>query len=182
MRTTPPVCIPMKPIDSRASAYTVILGVAAMVIIYAVLHDQYIVRIAPEHFTVYHEPLWSITTPTLLAAAYGMLASAAPGLILGFSCFAFGRLGSWPKVQTKTILIGVAAVIVATELVAMSSGLLAWTLGHGILPSFVYPDNSLPLIVTQTIQIFCYAASALFSGILLLGLLVHRRRTLMTDV
>ena len=147
-----------------------------MVILYAVLHDQYIVRIEPEHFTVYHEPLWSITNPTLLAAAYALLASALPGLILGIACFAVGRLGAWPKVRTKTILIGAAAVILATELVAASSGLLAGVLGRGILPAFVYPETSLPLIVTQTIQIFCYAASALFSGILLLGMLVHRWR------
>ncbi len=172
---------PMKSFDSRVSAYGIILGVTLMVIVYAILHDQYVVRIAPEHFTVFHEPLWSITNASLLAAAYALQASAVPGLILGFSCFAVGRLGSWPKVPPKAILMGAAAVIGATELVAASSGLLAWALQRGIFPAFVYPESSLPLIVTQTIQISCYAASALFSGIFLLGILVHRRSALRND-
>ena len=138
----------MKSFDSRVSAYGIIFGVASMVVVYAILHDQYLVRIAPEHFTVYHAPLWSITNPFLLAGAYALLASLVPGLILGLACFVVGRLGFWPKVGTKRILIGVSAVIMATEVVAASSGLLAWSLGRGILPRFFYPDPALPLIVS----------------------------------
>jgi hypothetical protein len=165
----------MGPVDSRKSAYGVILGVATMVVLYAIAHDQYIVRIAPEHFTVYHEPLGTIRNPSLLAAAYAFLASATPGLILGLACFAAGRLGARPKVRVRTILIGAALVILGTELVAAASGLFVWRLGRGILPEFVYPDPALPLVITQTIQIFCYAGSAVFSGLLLLWLRCKRR-------
>ena len=57
---------------SRRDSYGIILGIWGMVALYAVLHDQYLVRIAPEHFTVYHYPIGDIQNPHLLAAVYGI--------------------------------------------------------------------------------------------------------------
>jgi hypothetical protein len=161
-------------LDQRRSAYATILGVAAIVVAYAVLHDQYVVRIAPEHFTVYHDPLWSIRDPSLLAAAYGFLASLAPGLILGQACLIVGRFGKRPKIPVRAILIGVVVVVIATEIVALIAGGIVWLTGRPFLPGFLFPDPSVPLLVTQTIQLATYAASALSSAALLLRL--HRRR------
>jgi hypothetical protein len=37
--------------ERRAVTYAIVFGIWAEVFLYCVLHDQYLIRIAPEHFT-----------------------------------------------------------------------------------------------------------------------------------
>lgn len=149
--------------ERRQVTYTIILGVWSMVAVYAILHDQYIVRIAPEHFTIYHKPLWGILEPKLLAAAYAFRASFGPGLVLGMACAFVARAGDRPKVGYGFIFLGTSLVILATEILSVSAGLICYYLEEPLFPSAWYPDPSLPMLVTNTIQITCYLASALCS-------------------
>ncbi|MBK1856213.1 hypothetical protein JO972_14685 [Verrucomicrobiaceae bacterium 5K15] len=162
--------------EKRSLTYAVILQVWFIVAIYAVCHDQYIVRIAPEHFTIYHDPLLGIEDPTTLAAVYAFGASFSPGLLLGFCCAAAARGGEWPKVRVRRILLGVFVVVLATEVVAASSGYIVYKSGRGIYPASWYPTSTLPMLITQTIQVTCYLAAAMFSSVFLAGLLVYRHR------
>lgn len=79
--------------ERRSITYSIVFGIWGLTAIYAAIHDQYIVRIAPEHFTMYHKALWNIQTPELLALAYAFKASLAPGLILGVTCAFVARHG-----------------------------------------------------------------------------------------
>lgn len=162
--------------ETRRVAYSTILGVWMIVAVYAVLHDQYLVRISPEHFTVYHPRIWGIQDPHLLAAALAFCASFPPGLLLGVACLFAARAGSFPKLPIKSILLGVVAVIAATELLSASLGYYVHRTQQPLYPLWCYPDTSPPLLVTQTIQISCYLASALFSGVLLVYLMYKRYR------
>lgn len=162
--------------DTRGVCYSIIVGVWGLVALYAVLHDQYIVRIAPEHFTEYHPQIWGIEDPYWLAAALAFCASFGPGLLLGVACLLAARAGAYPKVSIRSILLGVVTVIAATELLSASLGYWVYRSQQPLYPASWYPDQSLPLLITQTIQISCYLSSALFSGVLLVGLVGVRFR------
>ncbi len=111
--------------ERRDITYTIVIGVWGMVAMYAILHDQYIVRIAPEHFTKYHPPLWDIGNPALLALIYAARSSLAPGLLWGLVLARAARHGDLAKVPVKVVLKGSAIVILLTELLAAVAGLLA---------------------------------------------------------
>lgn len=147
-----------------------------IIAVYAVLHDQYIVRLAPEHFTIYHAPLLGIEHPETLAAVYAFGASFSPGLLLGFACAFVARSGSWPRLSAKFILIGVTTVVIATELVSGFSGYFVYKRGSGIYPDSWYPTQALSLLTTQTIQITCYFTAALLSAVLLGIMFITRYR------
>lgn len=162
--------------EPRGASVTLIVQVWLLVAFYAMLHDQYVIRIAPEHFTAYHRPLGGLENHTLLAAAWGFLGSLAPGLVLGLGCLLASRAGTWPRLSTRHVLRGVALVIVGTELCSAVAGIMTFRRGAGIFPASWYVPSALPLQVTQTIQIACYLAGAAFSALLLLGVILLRRR------
>ena len=163
--------------ERRGTSYQIVFGVWAMVAVYAVLHDQYVVRIAPEHFTVYHEPVWNLTDAGALAAAWAFKASFIPGFLLGFAALVVGRRGTRPRVAVSRLLLGTGVVILASELVSAGSGWWAHRTGDRIYPDRVYPEMTGPVMVTQTIQLTCYLASAGFSALWLMGIAAWRRRS-----
>jgi len=160
--------------EKRSVTYSILIKVWLIVAVYAILHDQYIVRLAPEHFTIYHAPLLGIEHPETLAAASAFGASFSPGLLLGFACALVARTGSWPRLNVNFVIRGVTAVVIATELVAAFSGYSVSKRGIGIYPNSWYPGQALPLLITQTIQVTCYFSGALFSSVLL-GIMIFVR-------
>jgi hypothetical protein len=160
--------------ESRSSMYSLVLGVWAIVALYAVLHDQYIVRIAPAHFTAYHDPMWGIRYPKVLAAAYAFRSSWYPGVLLGIACTLAARADSMPRISPRFVLRSVAAVVCLTELVAAFSGGVVYRRGQGIYPDEFYHAPEKLLQVAQTIQLTCYWMAAVWSSALI-GLLVGRR-------
>ena len=68
--------------------------------------------------------------------------------------------------------------IFSTICVALAAGLLAgavaWKTGRPVFPESIYPDLSPPMVISQSIQVTCYAASGLVS-LLFLGWIVWRR-------
>lgn len=161
--------------EQRGVTYAIVFGIWAEVFLYCVLHDQYLIRIAPEHFTEWHPPLWGIENLTLLAFAWAFRASIGPGLILGLAALLLGRAGRWPKVAPGTMLKAVPWGILATETAGLLAGAWVWRTGRPLYPAALYPDFSKPLLVTQTIQLTCYAAGGL-AGLVFLGWVVGRRK------
>lgn len=144
--------------ERRSISYAIILGMWGLTFLYCLLHDQYLVRIAPEHFTVYHEPLWGIENPPLLAAAWAFRASIGPGLIMGMAALFVGRAGKRPKVAVGTMLKGYAVGLVITEIAGLAAGAWSWFTGRTLYPEIIYPELTRPLITTQSIQLTCYLA------------------------
>lgn len=162
--------------EDRRITYSIVLGIPAMLILWAVAHDQYLVRIAPEHFTEYHEPLWNISSPPVLAAVYAFGATIGPGLIMGILSAFFGRHGEKPKVSVRAILLGFLFVIAVTELFGALAGLVVWKTGEPLYPQSWYPDRTLPIAITQSIQITCYATASVASALYCIALWLRRRR------
>ncbi len=154
--------------------YAIVFGIWAEVFLYCVLHDQYLIRIAPEHFTEYHPPLWGIENLTLLAVAWAFRASIGPGLGLGLAALFFARAGRRPKMEPGVLLKTVPWLILATEAAGLLAGAWVWKTGRPLFPAVVYPDFSKPMLVTQTIQLTCYGVGGLMS-LLFLGWIAGRR-------
>jgi hypothetical protein len=161
--------------EERVVTYRIVLVTAGMLMGWAVLHDQFLVGIAPEHFTEYHEPVGSISNPRLLAFLYALGATVGPGLILGILCAFFGRSGSRRKVPLKGIFLGVAALILAIEVLSAGAGIVVSQTGKVFYPEDWFPDQTDPIRISQTIQVTCYLSAFLLSPVLCLALFFWRR-------
>jgi len=162
--------------DSRSTTYRIILGVWLMIAGYAVIHDQVIVSIAPEHFTEYHEPIRGVENPRALAAIHALAASIVKGIPFGILCVWIGRRGPRRKVPVMTFFFGTLSILFFTECVAVASGVWVHRGNQPPYPSAWYPEHSLPILITQTVQITCYL-SAFFLSVGFFAML-HRWRRL----
>ncbi len=160
--------------ERRSVSYAVILGIWGLTFGYCLLHDQYLVRLAPEHFTVYHPPLWGIENPPLLASAWAFRASIGPGMIMGMAALFVGRGGRRPKVPVKTMLKGYALGLLVTEISGLGAGAWSWFTGRTLYPEIIYPELTRPLITSQSIQLTCYLAGTVVAVVYLVWL--WRRR------
>jgi hypothetical protein len=161
--------------EKRSVTYAIIFGIWAEVFLYCVLHDQYLIRISPEHFTVHHDPLWGISDLTLLATAWAFRASIGPGLGLGLLALFLARAGRRPKVAPGRLLKIVPWLLLATEIAGLAAGAWAWKTRQPLFPEIVYPDLTLPMLISQSIQLTCYGMALLVS-LGFLGWIVRERR------
>jgi hypothetical protein len=161
--------------EKRSVTYAIVFGIWAQVFLYCVLHDQYLIRISPEHFTVHHPPLWGITDLTLLAAAWAFRASIGPGLGLGLAALFLARAGRGPKVPPGRLLKIVPWLLVATEVAGLAAGAWAWKTKQPLFPEDIYPDLREPMLISQSIQLACYGMALLVS-LGFLGWIVRQRR------
>ncbi len=153
--------------ESWKSFSAVVFGVWLSVWLYAALHNQYLIRIAPEHFTEWHYKMPFFTSHTMLGVAYAFGASVSPGMLLGLILFMAGRLFGRKKLSPTRIIFSTAWVWLGVEICAGMVGLLVWRTGRGIYPDWAYPDASPGMLITQSIQITAYITGALFSVILI---------------
>jgi hypothetical protein len=162
--------------ETWTSFLSVLLGTWFAVWLYAALHNQYLIRIAPEHFTVWHSRISFTQDHTLLGIVWAFRASISPGGILGALLYLAGRLFDRPKLSARELVFSTAWVWLAVEICALVTGLIVWRTQRGIYPADWYPVQSLGLLTTQTIQITAYSSGGLFSVILLLWTWRRRKR------
>ncbi len=134
--------------ETRRVFYGLVFGIWSLVAVYAILHDHYLVRIAPEHFTVYHDNPRGIRDAYTLAAWIAFIASISPGLLLGLASWWVGRSGVWPKLPVRSILRSVLIVIGVTEGMAVASGMFVVITGAPVYPNAWYPDLDEALVLT----------------------------------
>ncbi len=154
----------------------VLFGVWAIVVAYAILHDQYIVLIAPEHFTLYHANPHHIHSPALLAAYWAFLASIGPGFLLGVGLFIATRVGPFPRLPASAALKGTVLIVLITELISASAGAFAYLTHTPVYGSDQYPDLRPGHLATQTIQLTAYLVGAVSAASLLACLAWKRWR------
>lgn len=170
----------MLPMRSAESIKIVMFGLFAAVA-YGVIHDQVTARICVEYFTIGHPPLVRTTSPTLLALAWGVLATWWVGLPLGVILAVAARGGSNPILSAAQIRPYVLYLLAAVGALASMSGLLAYLLATSgrislsqdwadLLP----PATRIPFLVDA----WTHSASYLFGvlGSMVVSVLVYRRR------
>src|SRR5256885_14958796 len=94
--------------ESWTSFSSVFLGTWLAVWLYAALHNQYLIRIAPEHFTVWHYKIPFTQNYTLLGFLYAGRASVSPGGILGALLYIAGRLFDRPRLSARQLVFSTA--------------------------------------------------------------------------
>lgn len=161
--------------DHRSVTYRIVFGVTGVIVGWAFIHAQYLVRIAPDHYTKYHEPVGDLESPFLIAAVYGLGASFVPGILMGIATALSGRGGSRTKVEARSLILGVVWVVIVTEIVALLSGAIVYFRKDVFYPESWYPVMTLPIQISQTVQVTTYLAISVFSAVFLVFVSCCRR-------
>ena len=152
-------------------------------IVYGILHDQITARVCVEYFTIGHPRLIASRSPTLLALAWGVVATWWFALPLGVALASAARLGERPRLTASQLIKPVAVLLAAMGTVAFLAGTTGYVLAtrHAIVP-----DDWVFLHIPATRQVafiadsWAHLASYLtgFFGSIILCLYVwHSRRT-----
>ncbi|MFH1499184.1 MAG: hypothetical protein ABII82_15320 [Verrucomicrobiota bacterium] len=164
----------------RPTRVRFVLAFAALVVGWAVLHDLWLIRVEPRHFTEFHRPLLPISDLNLLAVQYAVFATLGPGLAFGFLAHAACRGGDRPPARLVTVLAGFAVLMVAVEVVLQLLGY--WSLarfkagGDPLYPGLLYPELSDGIVFSQTVNVSAYALAPLCGAFYLLAVWRWRRR------
>ncbi|MBC2593291.1 hypothetical protein H5P28_03355 [Ruficoccus amylovorans] len=148
--------------------FKIVLGTAAMVVAYGILHDQYLIRVSARHFTEFHPAIFDTENITLLALGFAVMATFGPGLVLGYLMYAAARLGQRVRAEPGGVFLTVLVLLLLLELIAVSTGQLAPLLNeHDLLPfpPELYPDSTPEILITQTTQLVAYLLAPVLSGL-----------------
>lgn len=154
--------------DSRLHTYGTILGVWLVIVPFALVHDQAIVTISPEHFTRDHEPIFGLKGARSLATAYAFVATVLPGIALGLTMVLVYRVGPRPQLPFARVFMDTALAMAIAEAIAWAAGAWIWLGGSTPYPASWFPDNALDTVLTQTVQVTLYFACATISGLLVM--------------
>ncbi len=99
-------------------------------VIYGLFHDQVTVRISIEYFTIGHPPLFSPSSPTMLAVKWGITATWWMGVILGGTLAFFARSGSTPPVSISKLIGSILCLMGLMFACAIGMGLIGYGLGY----------------------------------------------------
>lgn len=160
----------------------VLMSVAAAVL-YGVLHDQVTIRVCLEYFTVFHPTILEDPSPTVLAAAWGVIATWWVGLPLGVLLATAARLGPapkrsaaqlWPRLARLLLMMGGAAAI------ALAAGFLAHSQGWAQMPedwaSQIAPERHANFLAAWWAHNTSYGFAAIGGLWLVGGTAADRRR------
>src|SRR5438132_8911742 len=148
---------------------------------YGVLHDQLTARICVEYFTVGHPPLISTTSPTLLALAWGVVATWWVGLPLGLALAVAARVGKRAKVSAAALAPPVMKLLVLMASSAFLAGLSGYLLAeHGSLTMVGVWGDRVPYVRHSRFLADLWAHNASYLSGIVGGLFVvgatYRRR------
>lgn len=104
----------------------IVLFCVVSAIVYGIVHDQITARICIEYFTIGHPKVIESNDPTLLALAWGVLATWWGGVFLGFCIACAARLGSWPKRSMGSLVKPVFILLCVMAAGAIIAGIVGY--------------------------------------------------------
>jgi hypothetical protein len=130
---------------SREAAQIVLLPtVAAMA--YGIVMDQITIRVCPEYFTIAHPHILNTDSPTLLALAWGVIATWWAGAIAGVASAIAARAGKLPKVTWRRFRRPLVVLALVMALGSIAAGFVgAWMVNSGSIPAVQAWAMALPL-------------------------------------
>lgn len=99
-------------------------------VLYGIVHDQITVRVSLEYFTIGHPHLFATDSPTVLALAWGVVATWWVGLLLGLLLAFACRRGPWPRRSWRSLVRPVARLLALMAVFALGAGCLGHALGR----------------------------------------------------
>src|SRR6476620_5534822 len=97
---------------------------------YGIAHDQVTARVCVEYFTIGHPPLIPSESPTLLAFAWGVVATWWVGLPLGVLLAIAARAGRWAKLSWSDVRGNVFRLLLVMAGCALVAGLAGYVLAR----------------------------------------------------
>jgi hypothetical protein len=159
----------------------IILLCIAAAIFYGIVHDQITARVCIEYFTIFHPPVFTTQSATLLGFGWGIIATWWVGLLLGVLLTLAARGGRRAQLSAPDLLRPIASLLVVMAccaLVAGSTGFLLAT--QGLVPEPQWMTSALnPLSYARFVADFFAHSASYASGILgglVLCILQYRRR------
>ena len=82
----------------------IVLTCVFAAVLYGIIHDQFTAHICVEYIWVFHPPVFSTTSPALLALGWGVIATWWMGAFLGVLLAFAARVGSRKKIDLSELL------------------------------------------------------------------------------
>jgi hypothetical protein len=98
-------------------------------VLYGIVHDQFTAHICVEYFSVFHPPVFTTQSPTLLALGWGIIATWWMGAILGVLLAVAARAGSRTKVASSELIRPITKLLALMGVLAAITGLIGYVLG-----------------------------------------------------
>jgi hypothetical protein len=164
----------------------VVLSVLAAVT-YGILHDQITARVCIEYFTIGHPPVFSVPveSPTIIAFAWGILATWWVGLALGIPLAIAARAGARPKISASELFRPLLALMGVAGALALGAGILGyfaaandWFVIHGPLAQRVPQQLHAKFIADFFAHTMSYAAGIVGGIVLVVRTWCSRRKKL----
>ncbi len=109
-------------------ALRIILLCVAAGVAYGIVHDQITVRVCVEYFSITHPRLIASTSPTLLALAWGVVATWWAGLLLGIPIALAARAGRPPRIAWHAFVRPVLLLLACMAALAVLAGVAGFAL------------------------------------------------------
>lgn len=119
-----------KQIESASPFLMIIITGVAGAITYGILHDQVTARVCLEYFTVTHPPLADSDSPTVVAIAWGIVATWWMGLLLGVPLALACRVGREPRIGWRECARWIVWLLVIMGVGALGSGIAGYVLAE----------------------------------------------------
>lgn len=114
----------------------IILLATAAAIAYGVVMDQITIRVCPEYFTVAHPRIVNTGSLTLIALAWGVVATWWAGAIAGVAFALAARAGSPAKLTSRYFVRPVLVLLAAMAACALAAGFGGdWMASTGRIPA-----------------------------------------------
>jgi hypothetical protein len=118
-----------------------IIGATTIAFItYGIVHDQITALVCIEYFTVGHPPLVPTTNPTLIAIAWGFMATWWFGLLMGTFIAMAATLGKHPPLTVRDLVRPAAFLFTAAGVIALIAGITGYFVAKAeivyLLPSY----------------------------------------------
>jgi hypothetical protein len=160
----------------------IILVCVAAAVLYGIVLDQFTARICLQYFTVFHPPVFTTQSPTLLAFGWGLIATWWMGAFVGILLTLAARAGSRPKLRVTALLQPIAKLLATMAGSAFLAGLIGFVLTKG---GAVSPPTRVLYSLSPSLHARFMAdwyahntsyAVAFFGGIALCALQYERRK------
>jgi len=149
--------------------------------IYGVIHDQITARICVEYFTIGHPKIIESESPTLLAFAWGIRATAWMGGILGILIALAARAGNKSQLTDRNLIRPIAILLGAMAVSAIAFGVIGRMLATNKsvwlvspLAEEIPPEKHINFLTDLWAHSASYGAATL-GGIILIAYIIIRR-------
>jgi hypothetical protein len=160
----------------------IILTCIVAAVLYGIVHDQFTAHICVEYFSVFHPPVFSTESPTLLALGWGVIATWWMGAFLGVLLAFAARAGSRKKINARELVRPISKLLLAMGFLAAVAGLTGYVLASSgsitppdFIGSVIPPARHARFMADWWAHNASYF-SGFFGGILLCILTIRKRK------